>query len=256
MNFPKVRVGPLNYSALSLKQAIQTVLDWSAQPTGRAIHFANAYTVALASKDYDYATAINSGDLVCCDGTPVVWAGKWLANQQLAEWERVYGPDVMVGVLHASTSRQKHYLLGGTKETLTLLEQRITARFPQAIIVGIESPPFRSATESELIERDQRIRDSGANIVWVGLGTPKQDFEVHRIKQSLTVTALAVGAAFDFLAGTVSQAPRWMQRSGTEWIYRWSKEPKRLTRRYLWGNPTFARIVAQQRLTRDQIKSR
>ena len=247
MNFPTVRVGPLNYSALSLNQAIQTVLDWSAQPTGRAIHFANAYTVALASKDYDYATAINSGDLVCCDGTPVVWAGKWLANQQLAEWERVYGPDVMVGVLHASTSRQKHYLLGGTKETLTLLEQRITARFPQAIIVGIESPPFRSATESELIERDQRIRDSGANIVWVGLGTPKQDFEVQRLADNMKITAIAVGAAFDFLAETVPQAPQWIQKSGLEWGYRLAREPRRLAKRYFWGNPQFIKSVFTHR---------
>lgn len=255
MSFPKVKVGPLNFSALSLNQAIQTVLDWSLQPTGRAIHFANAYTVAIASKDSDYATTINSGDLICCDGTPVVWAGTWLADRQLDQWERVYGPDVMVGVLNASTNQHKHYLLGSTEETLTLLKQQITERFPHVIIVGIESPPFRPATESELIERDQRISDSGANIVWVGLGTPKQDFEVHRMKQSLPVTALAVGAAFDFLAGTVSQAPRWMQRSGTEWIYRWSKEPKRLTRRYLWGNPTFVRIVTQQKLTRNQSTS-
>ena len=93
-----------------------------------------------------------------------------------------------------------------------------------------------------------RIRDSGATLVWVGLGTPKQDHEVHRLATALPVVALAVGAAFDFIAGTVSQAPVWMQRSGLEWSYRLAQEPRRLTKRYLWGNPRFVASVARQRV--------
>jgi len=235
---------------MSLDQTVDQVLRWAfkSEPLGHAVHFANAYTIALASQDADYAEAINSGDLVCCDGTPVVWAGKWLPDPHGSEWQRVYGPDVMTAVLEKSTARHKHYLLGSTTDTLNLLRNKILQNYPNAKVVGMDSPPFRNATEQELSERNERIADSGANIVWVGLGTPKQDFEVERLKACLPVTALAVGAAFDFLAGTVPQAPPWMQKSGTEWLYRWSKEPKRLTKRYLWGNPTFVKLVVQQRL--------
>lgn len=253
----KIPIGPLNFSVVSLDQTIQQVLDWSLTNQGKAIHFANAYTIALASTDLDYASTINQSDLTCCDGTPVVWAGKWLNTQtqtHIQPWQRVYGPDVMQGVLQQSTTHHKHYLLGSTTQTLEKLTRQIDQKFPNAEIVGTDSPPFREPTAQELTERDQKITASGANIVWVGLGTPKQDYEVERIKASLPVTALAVGAAFDFLAGTVQQAPTWMQKSGTEWVYRWSKEPKRLSKRYLWGNPTFIKLVAQQRIA-DRGKS-
>jgi N-acetylglucosaminyldiphosphoundecaprenol N-acetyl-beta-D-mannosaminyltransferase len=248
----KIPIGSLNFSVVSLDQTIQHVLDWSLTNQGKAIHFANAYTIALASTDLDYTSAINQSDLTCCDGTPVVWAGKWLNTQtHIQAWQRVYGPDVMEGVLQNSIPEHKHYLLGSTNETLNKLQTHINQKFPNAEIVGSDSPPFREPTAQELTERDQRIKDSGANIVWVGLGTPKQDFEVERLKRSLPVTALAVGAAFDFLAGTVQQAPTWMQKSGTEWVYRWSKEPKRLSKRYLWGNPKFIQVVTIQKLGRS-----
>jgi N-acetylglucosaminyldiphosphoundecaprenol N-acetyl-beta-D-mannosaminyltransferase len=244
-------VGNIRFNALSLSSAIDLICAWGAEVTrpGRAVHFANAYNVALASKDDGYATLINSGNLVCSDGTPVVWAGRWLHDQKVGEWDRVYGPDVFEGVLAAGGDIH-HYLLGGSEETLVALRARIERQWPLAHIVGAESPPYRAATASELAARDQRILDSGATLVWVGLGTPKQDFEVRRLADSIPVTALAVGAAFNFLAGSVKQAPAWMQRSGLEWVYRFSKEPKRLAGRYLWGNPVFLREVARQQLTR------
>ncbi len=248
----RITIGPLGFSQVSLASTISQVLRWSLEPAGRSIHFANAYTIALASKDSSYAQTINSGNLTCCDGTPVVWAGAWLNNEQpqrQQSWERVYGPDVMRGVLAQSVHSHKHFLLGSTPETLRELTTVIGKEFPNARVVGSYSPPFTAPTSAELTERDALIKESGANIVWVGLGTPKQDYEVARLAQSLPVTALAVGAAFDFIAGTVAQAPTWMQRSGTEWIYRWGKEPKRLTKRYLWGNPTFVSIVIKQRFT-------
>jgi N-acetylglucosaminyldiphosphoundecaprenol N-acetyl-beta-D-mannosaminyltransferase len=245
----KIPIGPLYFSVISLEQTIQQILDWSLTKQRKSIHFANAYTIALASTDPNYASTINQSDLTCCDGTPVVWAGNWLNTQtHIQLWQRVYGPDVMQGVLTQSTSHHKHYLLGSTTQTLEKLTTQITRKFPNAQIVGADSPPFREPTAQELTERDQKITDSGANIVWVGLGTPKQDYEVERIKASLPVTALAVGAAFDFIAETVEQAPTWMQKSGTEWVYRWSKEPKRLAKRYLWGNPKFVQVVAVQKL--------
>ncbi len=246
---PRRRVGSIDFSVLPLKQAIYLILDLGSRTPehGIAVHFANAYNVALADTDPMYRDLINAGDLVCSDGTPVVWAGRRLHKSLSAQWTRVYGPDVLTGVLKSSAPKSpRHYFLGSTPETLSLLMTRMASTWPDAEVVGSESPPFRAPTKGELAERDRRIAESGATLVWVGLGTPKQDTEVRRLADSLPITALAVGAAFDFLAGTVSQAPEWMQRSGLEWTYRLAQEPKRLGKRYLWGNPRFLLSVAKQ----------
>ena len=214
---PRRRVGTLNFSVLTLNNAISLISSLGVRrpDQGIAVHFANAYNVALAGGDPDYRNLLNAGDLVFSDGTPIVWAGRRLHPEFSGVWCRIHG------------------------------------QWPSAQIVGVESPPFREPSATELTERDQRITESGATLVWVGLGTPKQDFEVHRLATNLPVVALAVGAAFDFLAGTVSQAPRWMQRSGLEWGYRLAQEPKRLAKRYIWGNPRFVAAVARQSLRRN-----
>jgi N-acetylglucosaminyldiphosphoundecaprenol N-acetyl-beta-D-mannosaminyltransferase len=246
---PRRLVGSLDFTVLPLKAAIQLILaiGISPQTRGTAIHFANAYNIALADTDAHYRHVMQQGDYIFTDGTPVVWAGRRLHPDQGKIWERVYGPDVMAGVMAGSTDHgPKHYLLGASEGTLHLLTERLKTRWPRAQIVGNESPPFRAATGAELIERDQRIANSGATCVWVGLGTPKQDYEAQRLAQHLPVTALAIGAAFDFLAGTVPQAPSWMQRSGLEWSYRLAQEPRRLAKRYFWGNPRFIASVARQ----------
>ena len=234
---------------IPLDQAIDLVTHFGSSPLtdGIAVHFAPAYTVALADAHPHYRSVLLRGDLVFSDGTPVVWAGRRLHPDAAGSWTRVYGPDVMTGVLDASSDLgPAHYLLGGSDATRQALKERIERDWPDARIVGSESPAFREPSAGELAERDARIRESGATLVWVGLGTPKQDFEVRRIADSLPVTALAVGAAFDFLAGTVSQAPHWMQRSGLEWCYRLAREPRRLAGRYLWGNPRFLLSVGRQ----------
>jgi N-acetylglucosaminyldiphosphoundecaprenol N-acetyl-beta-D-mannosaminyltransferase len=246
---PRRIVGALAFSVIPLDQAIDLVmgLGTSRQQSGTAIHFANAYNIALADTDPHYAEVMMAGDYVFTDGMPVAWAGRRLHSDIASSWERVYGPDIMTAVLSKSTSAgPHHYLLGSTPETLGLLTDRINRNWPEAQIVGAESPPFRELSVTELKEQDERIRSSGATCVWVGLGTPKQDYEVGRLAAALPVTALAVGAAFDFLSGSVPQAPRWMQRSGLEWCYRLAREPKRLAKRYLWGNPKFVVSVARQ----------
>jgi N-acetylglucosaminyldiphosphoundecaprenol N-acetyl-beta-D-mannosaminyltransferase len=232
---------------MTLPDAIERVLASSASVAagaaghpGFAVHFCNAYNVALARKDDAYARLLSQGDLVFSDGVPITWVGKRAYPALAGDWDRVYGPDVMRGVLERSTKTgPRHYLLGGEASTLKALQEFIARDYPQAKVVGAESPPFRPATAQELTERDARILASGATIVWVGLGTPRQDTEVQRLAAALPVTAMAVGAAFDFLAGTKKQAPVWMQRSGTEWAFRLASEPRRLGRRYVWGNSVF-----------------
>jgi N-acetylglucosaminyldiphosphoundecaprenol N-acetyl-beta-D-mannosaminyltransferase len=247
---PRRYVGGVLFTVMPLADAIDTIVALGSRPPGSgvAVHFANAYNVALADSQPDYASLLAAGDLVFADGVPVVWAGGLLHRNLGSAWSRVYGPDVLAGVLEKSNMRNvRHYFLGATPETLDALVARVRARWPAALIAGYESPPFRQATAAELVERDQRITDSGATLVWVGLGTPKQDVEVRRLADSIPVMALAVGAAFDFIAGTKAQAPLWMQRSGLEWAFRFGAEPRRLARRYLWGNPRFVIAAIRRR---------
>ena len=245
---PKFRIGSIDFTAARFVQATHEIsrLINNLQVHGTAVHFANAYNIALAEHDEHYQELMNKGDYVFTDGTPVVWAGKRLHPNQ--DWERVYGPDVTEWILlNSDPEKTFHYFLGSTPETMEKLQREIKNQYPTARVVGFDCPPFREPTESELSTRDQKIKDSGATVVWVGLGTPKQDFEVQRIASALPVTAVAVGAAFDFIAQTVPQAPKWMQSSGLEWSYRLAREPRRLAKRYFWGNPQFIRSVIKNR---------
>jgi len=248
---PRRSVGGVRFTIAPSRQLVEAIVDSAREVSegqGIAVHFANAFTVALADSDPEYAALLSSPRSICLsDGFPVAWFGRRF-NPDLAEqWQRVSGPETMAGVLSSAPSRSRHYLLGGSPETLALLVANISAQWPEAIIAGSESPPFRALTADELAAQDERVRASGATLVWVGLGTPKQDWEVERIAASLPVVALAVGAAFDFIAGTKSHAPQWMRSTGLEWIYRWGSEPRRLTKRYLWGNPRFVRAALRGR---------
>ena len=249
---PTYRVGPVPFRVATFSDAVRAVIDSAAavgsDERGLAVHFANAYTVALADSDRDYGLLLARQDSVAfTDGVPVAWVGRRAYPEVADSWDRVYGPDVMEAVFDSSGSDgPRHYLLGGSAETLGILRSRISERWPSAVVVGAESPPFRALSADELAAQDARIRDSGATIVWVGLGTPKQDWEVARLAASLPVVAMAVGAAFDFLAGVKPQAPVWMQKSGTEWAFRFASEPRRLAKRYLWGNPRFLVAAARQ----------
>lgn len=248
-------VGGLDFTVIPLDEAVDLVVGLGMAPPpgspGFAVHFGNAYNVALANANPEYRALLQRADLLASDGMPVALAGRRLYPECAPRWTRVYGPDVMAAVLQASgAAGPRHYLLGGSPQTLQELRGQISARWPEAVVVGAESPPFRPESAAELAERDARVVASGATIVWVGLGTPKQDYEVRRLADRMPVTALGVGAAFDFIAGTVRQAPPWMQRSGLEWAFRWAVEPRRLTRRYLWGNPRFMWAVGRQAVGR------
>lgn len=262
---PRYAVAEVPFRVASLPTAINAVRESAASlsdstqdrpldstndsPRGVAVHFANAYTLAFTTQSPDYAALFTDpATAVFTDGMPVAWFGRKFYPSVAPKWQRVYGPDVMAGVLAGpADDRVRHYLLGGSPATLAALERAIARDFPNALVVGSESPPFRPLTEVEFAERDQRLRESGATVVWVGLGTPKQDWEVARLASELPVVAMAVGAAFDFLAGVKPQAPGWVQQSGLEWAYRFASEPRRLAKRYLWGNPTFVAAAWRNR---------
>lgn len=247
---PRRAVGGVLFTVMPLEEAIDKIVAFGSrqQKKGAAVFFANAHNIALADSDPTYASLLAGGDLVFTDGLPAAWVGRRLHRDVAAQWSRVYGPDVLAGVLEKSNlERPRHYFLGATPETLAELIARVGTRWPETVIAGFESPPFRPASAKELVERDERIIESGATLVWVGLGAPKQDYEARRLADSVPVMALAVGAAFDFLAGTKPQAPVWMQRFGLEWAFRFATEPRRLARRYLWGNSRFVIAAIRRR---------
>ncbi|MEA2002268.1 MAG: WecB/TagA/CpsF family glycosyltransferase, partial [Actinomycetota bacterium] len=175
----------------------------------------NVHSVMTARRDPTLNEAISGAEIATSDGVPLVWGLRWTARP---EQQRVYGPELMRQALAEQGERGwRHFLYGSTPETLELLEAKIREFAPEAEIVGVHSPPFRQLTPEEQEATLDEIRSSGADLVWVGLGMPKQELWMHRVKPDLPgIALLGVGAAFDFLAGTVKQAPGWLQRAGLE----------------------------------------
>ncbi len=207
--------------------------------------------VMSARDDPTTMRAVLDSTLAVPDGQPLVWALRLLGHTRAT---RVYGPDLMAHWCeHAACTGTPTFLYGGrSEEALDQLTERLLARFPGLRIVGGYSPPFRPLTTDERDRVVAEIDGSGAQVVWVGTGQPKQELWMHEMRPHLHAPLLVgVGAAFDFHAGIVSQAPPWMQRNGLEWVYRLTREPKRLWRRYASQNPRFLFGFARQ-LVRTQ----
>jgi N-acetylglucosaminyldiphosphoundecaprenol N-acetyl-beta-D-mannosaminyltransferase len=226
------------------------VLDWmDAMIAAGARGYVTAAAVNLvmsAREDPAVADAVAAATLATPDGQPLVWALRALGHRHAT---RIYGPDLMAGFCaRAARSGVPIYLYGGRDaEALALLQARLRERFPGLAIAGAHSPPFRALSEQEQADDVARIDASGAAVVWVGTGQPKQEKWMHEMRPRLAAPLLVgVGAAFDFHAGLISQAPPWMQRSGLEWVYRLSREPRRLWRRYARYNPRFVAGFAAQ----------
>lgn len=221
--------------------ASRYVVDLALNRRCAHVHLANAYTIALADRDDTYRQLINEG-IVFADGKPITWFSR-LAHQTPVI-QQVRGPQLFLDVLDVGRSYGvRHFLLGSTDRVLEQLRGRLADRFPGLEIVGSYSPPFRPLTAEEIEYQDAMIRQSNADVVWVALGTPKQDIEAARVALSTGLPAIAIGAAFDFAAGTLRVAPTWMQRGGLEWLFRLASEPRRLWRRYLFGNVRFVLAV-------------
>ncbi len=206
----------------------------------------NVHSVMTARRDPAVRAALASADIATPDGMPLVWALRALHEERLPD--RVYGPDLMLHALHHGVARQwKHFFYGTTPETLDKLTSEVTRRIPGVLVVGSESPPFREITDRELEEAAARIRAADTDILWLGLGMPKQELLMRRFRERLPgVALLGVGAAFDFVAGNVPQAPRWLQNLGGEWAFRLAQEPRRLWRRYAWNNPAYLGLLGYE----------
>jgi len=215
---------------------------------GIDVHLCNAYTLSLAAGDDAYRAMLGRASVNFPDGTPVVWASRLLHRDMDVSADRVRGPGLFIDVFDRGRAAGiKHYLLGSTPEVLDQLVVNLRAQFPEVDLVGAESPPFRALTEAERDEQVARIAESGADIVWVGLGTPQQDWECARLGDRIPAVFVAIGAAFDFAAGTKAVAPEWMQDNGLEWVHRLGSEPRRLWKRYLFGNTRFVVAALRRR---------
>jgi N-acetylglucosaminyldiphosphoundecaprenol N-acetyl-beta-D-mannosaminyltransferase len=183
-----------------------------------AVHVCTAHSTLEAHANADLSTAINSAAYAIPDGMPLVWLGK-LRGLTVS---RCYGPDLMLALCRDGIPKgYRHYLYGGSEETLAKLQPALNEKCPGITFAGRYSPPFRNLSEQEEEAIAARINAAGADVVWVGLGTPRQDLWLARFRDRLDAPVLiAVGAAFNFHAGSVRQSPRWMMRAGLEWLFR------------------------------------
>jgi len=232
-------------SALNMELACETIGQQIAKREPSYICVSTVHCVMESQRDARYRCILNQSFLTTPDGMPLVWVSRLQGHPEVS---RVYGPDLMLALFAASESAgYKHFLYGGASGVPEALAARLRERFPGAQVVGAYAPPFRDLTQEEEDEIVRRINGSGADIVWVGLGTPKQDYWMaEHLGRLAAPVMIGVGAAFDFHAGRKRQAPRWMQRSGLEWLFRLLSEPRRLWRRYLLNNPLFVISVALQ----------
>ncbi len=226
-------VGVLDYD-----RAVEQIFTWAREGTAvRAVEAANTHVAALSRHDPEFGAAMARFDLICPDGMPLVWAANHALPEEDRMTDRVYGPTLMLHALDAGNEDGgiRHFFLGGREETLEKLGERFAGRF-----VGSYSPPFGDWPEDEFERICNRIREVEANVVWVGLGCPKQEKWIAGNKDRLPPAVyLGVGAAFAFHAGEVPQAPLFLQRIGMEWLYRMAMEPRRLFKRYMVHNTLF-----------------
>jgi len=237
----------------------ERTLDWIDAKVARREHgyicVAAVHTVMACRHDAALREAVLGADLTVPDGQPLVWALNLLGSRLS---DRVYGPELMErACARAARTGRRFYLYGGRNQgALQELARNLRLRHPGVQIVGGYAPPFRELTPEEEASVAADIRRTNADVVWVGIGVPKQEKWMARMRDRIEVPVMGgVGAAFDFHAGRISQAPGWMQERGLEWIYRIAQEPRRLLPRYLFHNPRFMAAflgqLAKERATRS-----
>lgn len=244
-DLPTINVLGVAISAIDLPRAVARIERWIEKADRSYVNVCTVHTVMECRLAPRLRRQVNGAGMATPDGMPLVWLGRWHGHR---EADRVYGPDLMLELCRRSAETgHRHFFYGSTPEVLADLEANLRRRFPGLQIAGTHSPPLRPPDAPEDPEVLAAIDAARPDVVWVGLGTPKQDYWISRHRPLLQAPVLvAVGAAFDFHAGRKAQAPRWVQRSGLEWLFRLLHEPRRLARRYLLYNPWFIALTALQ----------
>jgi N-acetylglucosaminyldiphosphoundecaprenol N-acetyl-beta-D-mannosaminyltransferase len=253
VNFPRINVLGVKISAITMGDAIETIESWLEQETPNYICVTPAHSIMECYHDPELRSIFNRGGLTTPDGMAIVWL---LQMKGFYDVERVYGPDLMVAVCRHSIPRGwRHFFYGGAPGVAALLADHLKSLFPDLHVAGSYSPPFRPLTPEEEQVIVEQVNAARPDIIWVGLGTPKQERwmaeHLGRFDHSILI---GVGAAFDFLSGNKRQAPLWIQRAGLEWLFRLVSEPRRLWRRYI-QYPRFLVLVVAQLLNLKQFPS-
>ncbi len=234
-----VTVAPSSY-----KKTVDQCIEWAQLGESRAVFFANVHMIMEAHDDAGFRARLNAADLINPDGVPLVWALRAIGERDAS---RVYGPDTTEMLLKSAEDADvKVGFYGGSESTLETLLAEVQRRHPKLQTVFAMSPPFRALSAVEDEEITRRIADSGARMLFVGLGCPKQENWIMEHLGRIPAVMLGVGAAFDFLAGSKPQAPRWMMKNGMEWAFRLATEPRRLLVRYMKHNPRFVALFLRQ----------
>jgi N-acetylglucosaminyldiphosphoundecaprenol N-acetyl-beta-D-mannosaminyltransferase len=221
-------------AAMGTSEAAERVLAAAISGETCQVHLCNAYTLSLVDGDPELARALLAADLNLPDGAPVAWLGRSAGVQG-----PVRGADLVREIVQRGQDGVTHYLYGGKEGVAEQMAEALRREVPGLRVVGTECPPFRPIDADEVRRLADRVRSSGAGVVWIGLGTPRQDYLVHQLAPLVDAALVPVGAAFDFWSGNVREAPRFLRGSGLEWVFRLASEPRRLWRRYLVGNPRF-----------------
>lgn len=234
--------------ALSWDEAIGKIVAWGSERESRYVCNCNVHAVVAATLDPELKLAINASDMSTPDGAPIAWALRRLA---FPLQQRINGPDLMWRYLHeAERVGQSVFFYGSTEGTLAKLRASMATSFPRLIVAGMLSPPYRSLSALEDDADVLAINNSGASILFVGLGCPKQEKWMAAHRGRINAVMIGVGAAFDYHAGTLKRAPLWMQQRGLEWLYRFGTEPRRLFKRYLITNTLFILGFGRQLIAR------
>jgi exopolysaccharide biosynthesis WecB/TagA/CpsF family protein len=233
--------------ATTYDDVVERVFDAARTATGLSVSATAVHGVMEGVHDREHAARLNAFDILTPDGQPVRWALNWLYKTKLRE--RVYGPELMLRCCaRAAEEGFPIYLYGSTSDVLRPLKSKLEERFPGLKVAGTSESRFGTIGPAAREEIAAQIRASGAKLVFVGLGCPRQEIFTWAMRDQVSLPMLAVGAAFDFHAGLATEAPTWMQRWGLQWLHRFFGNPRRLWRRYLLLNPEYLWRVASQRL--------
>ncbi len=232
-------------SAITIPTAVAEIGRWIADGEHHYVCVTGVHGVMESQRDPDLLVIHNRSGLTTPDGMPMVWASHRAGQRHV---ERVYGPDLMLALCeHAEARGWTSFFYGGKEGIPELLKEKLQGRYPGLKVVGTYSPPFRPLTAEEDDAVVQMINEAAPDLVWVGLSTPKQErWMADHVDRLNAAALLGVGAAFDIHAGVLQQAPRWMQRSGLEWLYRLGREPRRLWKRYAVNNPRFVWAILRR----------
>ena len=237
------RILGVNIAVTNMAQTVQYIENNLEELGGKYICVSNVHTTVMAHDNPAYRNVQNSAAIALPDGKPLSVVSR---KRGYTEAERVTGPDLM-GELFDRENGLKHFFYGDKEETLQILQQKLKEKYPDIQIAGMISPPFRSLSQEEEKAYIQQINDSGADIVWIGLGAPKQENWMYEHQGMFQGVMIGVGAGFSYHAGLIKRAPEWMQKMSLEWFYRLMQDPVRLFKRYFTTNLKFMLLEAKDK---------